>query len=233
MGRGRRVSAVLPCTACTRPAGDGYLCAGCCDRLADRLARVGDLEHELTVTYARLDVLTVSAGRGGEQGLPFAEQATRAAAELTMTVLHWAQQVALARVSVWQLPGTLNALAHWLATRLDWLRDLPAAGQAYSDIDRAVSRARVVIDRPQNRTSFYVGACPEIRESRYCLGEVFAYVPVRIDIEPALMRCRTVECRRHTEPWGTESWFDAGKRMLRLKEQLSRQSATQLHTLAF
>ena len=199
------------------------LCPFCGDRMADHLSGVPDLCHELAITHARWDVLTLSAGRGGEQGLPFAEAATTARELLADTVAYWAQQVAVARASLWDVPNTLGEVARWLRLRLDWLRALEAAGEAYSEVDRAVCRARAVIDRPTHRTSFPVGPCPEIRgaDRRYCMGAVYAYVPVRVDVDAAVMRCREPECRRHREPWTTDMWREAGKRINRLKQQLA------------
>jgi hypothetical protein len=215
--------AARSCVACTRPAGEGMiLCPFCGDRVADHLAAVPDLHAELALTHARWDVLTVSAGRGGEQGLPFAAAATEAAGLMVSTVGYWAQQVALARASVWQIPNVLVDVARWLAHRVDWLRAMDSAGDAYSQLDRAVCRARSVIDRPAHRTRFPVGPCPEMIGQRYCAHQVVAYVPVRIGIEPAVMRCRNPECRRHCEPWTTDMWREAGRRINRLREHLKR-----------
>lgn len=212
-----------PCIACTRPAGEGYLlCPSCGDTLADHLGAVGDLYRELAMAAARWTVLTLPAGRGGECGLPYSEAASRASQTLVSTVTHWAQAVALVRADITEVAGGIDRVAHWLAMRLDWLRALEAAGEAYSQIDRAVCQARAAIDRPTNRTSFRVGLCIEVRQDRYCLGPVFAYVPVRIGIEPAVLRCLTVDCRRHRDPWRVESWRDVGIKMLRLQKQMHR-----------
>lgn len=225
--------AARACVACTRPAGEGYLlCPSCGDRLADHLAAVGDLYHELGMTQARWDDLSVALARGGECGLPYAETATRAGIEMVAVLGRWAGKVALARASVWSVPNTVPAVAHWLAMRIDWLRALEDAGAAYEQIDRVVCRARVVIDRPASRTSFLVGACPEIRDNRHCLGEVWAWIPTRIGIDPAVLRCRNVECRRHTDPWLTESWYEVGRRMLRLKDQLKSRAIPPPHSAA-
>jgi hypothetical protein len=203
------------------------LCPYCGDRTADRLHSVSDLHSELTVTYARQDVLSLTAGRGGEQGLPYGQSAKDADVFLTDTVIYWSQQLAVTRSSLWELPNTLTELTWWLIRRVDWLRALEAAGEAYSMIDRAVTRARYAIDRPVHRTRFPVGPCPEIRNNRYCLGQVMAYVPTRVGVDPAVMRCRSPECRRHREPWGTESWSEAGKRINRLTEQLKRRAVAE------
>jgi hypothetical protein len=200
------------------------LCPFCADRLADHLIAVPDLHNELAMTHARWDVLTVSAGRGGEQGLPFARAASEAAALVVSTVSYWAQQVAIARCSPWDIPNTLGGVARWLANRVDWLRAMESAGDAYSQIDRAASRARSVIDLPTHRTRFPVGPCPEIIDARYCANQVIAYVPVRVGIEPAVMRCRNPDCRRHHEPWTTDMWRSAGERINRLREHLKRRA---------
>jgi hypothetical protein len=200
------------------------LCQFCGDRLADHLTAVPDLHHELALTAARWDVLSVSTGRGGEQGLPFASGATEASALMVSSVVYWARQVADARASIWEIPNTLAGVAGWLSNRLDWLRALVFAGDAYSQIDRAICRARSVIDLPPHRTRFPVGPCPEIIDARYCAFQVVAYVPVRVGIEPAVMRCRNPDCRRHHEPWPTESWRSAGERINRLREHLKRRA---------
>jgi hypothetical protein len=187
----------------------------CTDKLADHLRAVNELCHDLDITLARMDVLTVASGRGGDPGLPFAPAASMATTALITTVVYWAQQVALYATSLWDLPNTVTQVPAWLMYRLDWLRAMPTAGQAYTQIDRAASAARRTIDRPMHRTSFPVGPCPEIIASRYCMGTVWAYVPVRIGVDPALMRCRNPECHRHTEPWTTDLWDEAGRRILR------------------
>lgn len=200
------------------------LCATCGDKLANHLCSVSELCHDLDITLARLDVLTIASGRGGDAGLPFAPAASDAHVLLVSTVLYWAQQVAQARSSHWNLPDDPAELAMWLMYRLDWLRALPGAGLAYTRIDTAVTTARRVIDRPMHRTSFPVGPCPEVIATRYCVGVVWAYVPVRIGVDPAVMRCRNPECRRHTEPWTTGQWDEAGRRILRRAEVVKSRS---------
>jgi hypothetical protein len=220
----RRLRKPIPrssCATCTRPPGAGFvLCSGCIDRLADHLSVIPALSQELDVTLARWDVLYVAAGRGGEEGLPFAQEASASQRALCATVLRWASQVATTHGTLWVLPNSLAEMVAWLTHRLDWLRRMESAAQAYIEMDTAVARARRAIDRPVHRTSFPVGPCPEIIDTRYCLGIVVAYIPIRIGVEPALLRCRNPECVRNTDPWPPEEWRSAGRRILRRRAGL-------------
>lgn len=197
------------------------LCPSCGDRFADKLAGIGDLYADLQYTRARWDVMTITTGRGGDTGLPFAEAASQASSALISTVLFWSQQLAQIRASLWELPNTLTGIASWLARRLDWLRAATWAADAYVQVKQVVSRARCAIDRPTHRTAFAVGPCPELIETtRYCPGVVWAYVPLRVGEIPAVLRCRAPECVRHVRPWTTEQWRNAGVRILRRERAL-------------
>jgi hypothetical protein len=215
----RQTSSGPVCKACARPAGAGMvICASCGDKIADNLVAVPDLVADLAITFSRQDVLTEAAGRGGEVGLPFVDRASETTAELAAAVLRWAQAVAMVRSNVWELPNDLAALALWLRYRIDWLRAMDSAAEAYVDIDRVITRARRVVDRPQNRTSFPVGKCGESIDQQFCSGDVYALIPTRIGVDPAVLKCRNPECARNHTPWPVESWRAAGKSILRRKD---------------
>lgn len=213
---------VRSCVACTRPAGAGYvLCESCGDRLADNLASVADLLADLDIALARLDVMAVAAGRGGEVGLPYATVASASRVALASTLIYWAQQLANTRATLWDIPNTLPEVADWLRYRIDWIRMLDTADQAYSQLDQVISRARSTVDRPASRTRFSVGACPELVDEHYCPGEIWATIPTRIGVDTAYLRCANPDCIRHITPWAPESWRRAGIRILRRKEALA------------
>lgn len=215
--------AELICAACSRPAGQGMiLCSGCGDRMANRLFDVRDLISELETTRAHLDVMTVAAGRGGEQGLPFSAPASSALAQLESTVTYWVMRLAEHRGCAEEVPQTVPEGSVWLARRLDWLRAMETAGQAYCDVDVACSRAWCVVDRPMHRTRFSVGPCPEVRATVPCTGTVWAYIPVRMETEQAVMRCQHPDCERHAIPWTCEQWRRVGIRILRRRAALQR-----------
>jgi hypothetical protein len=213
------------CATCSRPPGAGMvLCPWCGDRMADHLHRVADLLAELDITRARADVLSVTAGRGGEQGLPFGQVAATARARLISVIEGWVGYLARTRAVPWSVPAMVDEAALWLVYRLDWLRALPEAGDAYCDLDRAMDQAWHAVDRPINRAMFRVGPCPELRAGAHCPGEVWAYIPVRLDTEVAVLRCRHPECPRHVQPWPPQQWRDAGLRILRRQMAVSRGS---------
>lgn len=204
------------CAACTRPAGASYvLCFSCVDRLADGLHAVPGLLDDLDTTYARLDRISVTSGRGGDTGLPVKLTAADAREHLGDIITYWTYAAIKGRETPWNAPNTLAELAIWLSRRLDWLRALESAGDAYSQLHRAVSTAWRVIDRPTHRCSFWVGLCPEIAADgvHYCSGDVWAYVPLRIGVDPAVLRCRNPECKGYHEPWAVPSWRKIGHRI--------------------
>jgi len=200
------------------------ICESCGDKIADNLAAVTGLAEDLDITFSRQDVLTETAGRGGEVGLPFVDRASDATADLVAVVLRWAVAVATVRSNLWDLPNELGVMATWLGHRIDWLRALEAAAEACVDIERVVVRARRVVDRPQNRTTFSVGMCGETVEGQYCPGEVLAHIPVRIGIEPAILKCRNPVCKRHHAPWTVLEWRSAGRSLLRRRDIEGRRS---------
>lgn len=203
------------CAACTSPPGDGFvLCSRCGDRLAEDLQRVPDLIGDLHITLARWDEIHVKQGRGGETGLPFRVAAADALHNLDSIIQFWVGLVAKKR-GIDEPPHGLVDQSQWLLRRLDWLRQLDTAGQAYSDLRSAVERGIRAIDRPTHRARFLVGPCPEtVADGSACNGDVWAYVPTS-ESDPALLRCRNPQCIAFSKPWTTDQWLRVGKRILR------------------
>lgn len=185
------------------------MCPGCGDRLYDRLWGVPELCVELQTTECRLDVLTPATGApAAETGLPYKPLAADAASTLRSVVCFWAVCVNRDEGVV---PADTSAAALFLARRLDWLRAHEDAGQAYSELNAAMSRAMVAVDRPLHRTRFEVGPCPCVNHEKPCPGAVFAYIPVADSI-PAVLRCRHPDCGA---VWTTDQWLRVGRLMLR------------------
>jgi hypothetical protein len=210
------------CVACSRPPDAGMkLCMTCGDKMAKHLYGVGAMLAQLDITRAGEDALTESLGRGGEQGLPFDQNAASAYANLTSVVDFWAMHLAGTRNALNEVPTPGAWTALWLARRLDWLRALDAAQHAYTDLDAAMVRAQHAIDLPLPRPR-RIGLCPETRDDgQWCPGEVWAYTPIRDD-DPWVLRCRDPECDHHRKPWTTDQWHQLDKRMDRRIQQRER-----------
>lgn len=205
------------CTRCTAPAGDTYrLCGNCGDEIARDLAFVPALLAELEVTYAKQDKLTVTPGRGGDEGLPWKGKAKTAAADLGHFLRVWAAALPVEPV---EIPADPAELARWLHSRVDWIRALEHAKTAHQDITGAVTRAIAVIDLPANRARFEVGPCPEQAEEGACDGTVWAYIATRSD-DMSMLRCWTCGAR-----WNTTQWLRVGRRILARARQLGHRAA--------
>lgn len=199
-------------------------------RLAGRLREAADLWPELDVALARLARLgdpTPRAGRpappepvrpdGGElrhyadqtigwaSGLPFSEPASEAIWVVRNTVTTWAREVAQATGA--DLPTGTDALMRWLAGRVDWARHQPWALECLDELDAACALVFHAVDRRPLRTRFVVGPCPEIVESGWCEGRVWAVVPA-VETRPASMVCDGCHAR-----WDTTQWRRVGRRI--------------------
>ena len=95
-------------------------------------------------------------------------------------------------------------MASWLLNHVEWLRHHRAGHEAVEEITAAVWEVARVIDRPNNRTTFALGPCPEFE----CTGEVRVYIPARDD-HPAHMSCKVCGTR-----WDSVQFLNAGKRIL-------------------
>lgn len=211
------------CTHCGAPTGDAAtLCRTCTFKLEADLREIpAYLWAELDTTITRQDKLLPTAERpsGGEKPLAWNEHAAQVRWELASTLNAWCLDVAgvaedgrdrLADIPQHAVPE----LAEWLIRNMPTLRQHPEAGQAYEELTDAIRRARKCIDRPETRTRFKVGPCPEQADEGACDGEVWAYIPTTED-KVSHMRC--LACDAH---WDTTQWLRVGRRMLTRIHQL-------------
>jgi hypothetical protein len=210
------------CGVCGAPAGDdAYLCRTCTLKLGADLRDVPSLWQELDTTRTRQDKLVLNSGApsGAERPLFFNEHAAQAAWDLHATLNAWCLDVSrlteddrdqLAVVDQHDVPG----LSEWLTRNMRTLRQHDEAAAAYDEIIDTIRRARRAIDRPENRTRFEVGPCPEILPEGTCDGKVWAFIPVSED-KVSFMRC--LECGHD---WDTTQWLRVGRRILTRMSQL-------------
>jgi hypothetical protein len=101
------------------------------------------------------------------------------------------------------------AMASWLLHHVEWLRHHRAGHEAVEEITTAVYEVCRVIDRPNNRSTFAIGPCPEFE----CVGEVRVFIPARED-RPAFMVCAACGAR-----WDSVQFLNAGKRIVATQQQ--------------
>lgn len=156
------------CRRCGAPAPGATICRNCTQLLRTNLAAVPDVAADLTITYARKDKL--GDGRLGvitrhtDPGLSFNQRASAA-----LNHLHAVLAAEMARLaSTHALPApddTVDAMAAWLAHRIDAIRVDDQAPATVDTLDHAVARARRVIDRPPAR--HYLGPCDQCGTDLY------------------------------------------------------------------
>jgi hypothetical protein len=174
---------------------------------------------------------------GNEQPLPMDPLASAAASELRHHLCNWVTIVAETRglplpaAAIYHPGGEpgMDTLARWMLAHVEWLRHHEHGYVAVEELTVDMRTARRVIDVPANRTTFPVGPCPEfqppneptlegaaiihpvtgqwINLSRYCPGEVWAYIP-NTDTQPARLECSA--CHTVWESW---QWLRAGRRI--------------------
>ena len=211
------------CQRCGSPTGDGGgLCRTCTFKLEADLREVHTyLWTELQVTITRQDKLMPTSDRpsGAERPLGWNDHASGVAWDVQTTVNAWCLDVSrigederdlLADIPQQDVPE----LARWLVRNMPTLRRHPEAGTAYEELVDAIRRARKAIDRPENRTRFQVGPCPEQADEGACDGEVWAFIPADED-KISFMRCQGCGAQ-----WDTTQWLRVGRRMLARIHQL-------------
>jgi hypothetical protein len=180
--------------------------------LEQALAEVPALLDELKVTLTRQDKLGAGQ-RGGkptkasEQPLPYDVRASGKLDDLRVYLVGWVRDVAETHGQEYP-PDTLRAMSRWLLARLELLATYSAADDIHAEITDAVRAGWRAVDRAATRTRFVVGPCPELGGAAACMGEVWAYIPTRVE-ERAVMVC--AECGA---TWETHQWLRAGKRIL-------------------
>lgn len=211
------------CRRCGSPTGDdGGLCRTCTFKLEADLREVhAYLWDELQTTITRQDKLMPTSDRpsGGDRPLGWNEHASQVAWELEATINAWCLDVSrigqderdlLSGIPQHDVPE----LARWLVRNMHTLRQHPEAGTCFEEIVDAIRRGRRAIDRPENRTRFQVGPCPEQVEDGACDGEVWAYIPTSED-KISFMRCQSCGAE-----WDTTQWLRVGRRMIARMHQL-------------
>lgn len=216
------VPTVAGCLRCGSPTGDdGSLCRTCTFKLSADLREVPTyLWAELQITITRQDKLMPTSDRpGGEKPMVWNENASQVAWELQATLNAWCLDVSrlgederdlLAPIPQHDVPE----LARWLVRNMHTLRQHGEAGTCFEEIVDAIRRGRRAIDRPENRTRFQVGPCPETVEDGACDGEVWAFIPTSED-KISFMKC--LGCGAE---WDTTQWLRVGRRMLTRMHQL-------------
>lgn len=215
------------CQACGAPCGDNAkLCRTHTSELAAGLREVTWIVPELETTITRQDKLGVTSETKstGETPLNWNDRASIIAVDLNSILNAWALEVSrmdederdpLAGIH----HSDTSAVADWLRRNLTTLVHHEEAHVARDEIRNSVDRAKGAIDRPKNRTSFYVGPCPEMQadhEAEHCLGDVWAFIPTS-ETESAWLRCQEPICGA---AWNTTQWFRVGGRIRNRMKQL-------------
>ena len=210
------------CGVCSAPTGDNeYLCRTHTFKLEADLRELPNLWTDLDVTRTRMDKLTLSSGSpsGAERPLYWNENAAAVAGDLQITVNAWALDVAhiaederdrLADIPQHNVPD----LARWLVRNMHTLRRNPDAGMAHDELTDAIHQGWRIIDRPETKTRFEVGPCPEALPDGECGGKVWAFIPTNED-KVSYMRC--LDCGAD---WDTTQWLRVGRRILTRIQQL-------------
>lgn len=208
------------CPVCERQQDAGLLCSACCDVLERELGDVAAIVGELDVTLSKQARMEL----GGVAGLARERWAYHAGASLAAdylvnTLTTWARDVAGEGVGKADRHPAISA-SFVLLSNIDAIRRHPEVKELHDEIVATVEQARSAADRPANRTTIFVGPCPEQNEEgSYCDGEVYAYFPTE-DSRPPRMECRT----NRIHNWGAVQWTRAGKRILDRAEARKREA---------
>lgn len=202
-----------------RDDGGARLCREHQRRLRGRLAEAPGLLIDLTVTVSRQARMTEHSGKPAESPLPWDDRASLADSRLKASLLNAALAVqARAMIPVddslnQALAIGMDEAARWLIRQIQILVCLPEVGELWAEIDGCVYRARAATDRPQVRTRFLVGPCPQDQRDddehpgQPCPGEVWATIPDSEE-DPAWLRCMTCDSR-----WDSTQWRRVGQRI--------------------
>lgn len=212
---------------CRRTVSDGApICTHHAGELAERLREVPDLLDDMLVTISRQDRI----GAGGKAGPPDEQpgprlDVSRVLDALVGEITTWARDIAETyglQIPVPDRPAQ-DARLHSAAVAADWLaehaaliRTHRAALECHRALTAAIAAARHKADRPDDRTRFVVGPCPESDvRGRYCPGQVWAYIPTD-QRDPAELRCSLCPAT-----WDTTRWRRAGARIAARRDQLN------------
>lgn len=168
------------CPVCERPVKDCVLCTFCTTEVHKALTEVPALLEELEVNATRQAKTAPrsSGGRSAETPLPYGEQASDAAKQLTAVLRFWAGAIAPPGMSF-----TAHTATTWLRTNINWLRQHELAEKAYDQITAARAHAYDVIDRDPDLVP--AGQCGvELDDGTTCLEVLYG------DPDRATVRCR-------------------------------------------
>lgn len=193
-------------------------------KLRGRLAEAPGILIDLRVTISRQDRMIQHSGKAAEAPLPWNDRAALADQRLRAAITLMALDVAGLHTDERDQLAPAMAQGHaevarWLIRNRDTLAKLPAAGSHWESLDSAVFRARAATDRPQVKTRFVVGPCPQVQgegdayPGLPCPGEVWALVPESED-DYAVIRCLTCSAR-----WSADQWRRLAKRITARVEQ--------------
>jgi hypothetical protein len=151
------------CGAPTRD--DAYVCDNDLGHLARALGEVPWLDEQLTITMSResgVDYATMGGSPSSETPLSVNAGALEAHINLRAVLVTWVrfceEESIRHQARTDALPAnTLPAISRWLLWRVDGLAFSDLGFDAYSEITRAVGRARMTIDRPAEKV--YAGPC--------------------------------------------------------------------------
>lgn len=155
---------------CGRPTRDAaFVCDDCSRSLAMVLAEVPWLEGELATTVAGLKGVDyrTRGGTGTGTGSLVAWVPAEARADLRAVLVSWTlfcrDEHVRNQSATQELPeDTLEAVASWLAWRVDGLSLLDVGPDAVEEITTVVDRCRRIVDRPADRE--YSGRCGAVTE---------------------------------------------------------------------
>lgn len=148
------------CALCPQPA-EVTVCRSCLRGFLRRLAGVGDVLAQLTITrghgLTRPDTLGISR-RSQDGALPVDLTAAQAATDLADVLRIWAHDLGGA-------PATGCEAAAWLIKHSDAVATHPDAAQCLDEITDAIHRAWQAVDHPPERS--FLGPCPECAADLY------------------------------------------------------------------
>lgn len=156
------------CTACSRPAPDATICAGCTDLLAGNLRQIPWLVGQLTITLARQARMGGRDGaRSAETPVPFDTRASVDLETLHVDLPRWARAVAQHRGVLIDAPDEPIALSRWLLRWVGAAAQHPDAGELLDDVRAMTHAAERTIDRAPDLR--FVGPCDNCGQDLYVL----------------------------------------------------------------
>lgn len=147
------------CALCGAPSPDAYVDQHCGLKLAQRLTEAAGHAEDADAVISR-QTRYGSGGQGGAgEPLPVDLTAADRLRAIGNTLTTWARVIAEetdGSIWVWMNNPAVEA-AHWLAGRVDDLRQHPAADEAFKELNDACRDLERLVDRPADKE--LVGVC--------------------------------------------------------------------------